>query len=157
MPLFFLLVLLLFPVLEIAVFIEVGGSIGTWPTVGAIFLTAVIGINLVRAQGLATIGRARASLQRNEFPLEEAFDGICLAIAGLMLLIPGFVTDGLGGLLLIPPLRARLRRFILGRGHFQVPPGAGGRPGQDGQTIDGQYHVVDDEKPPEDPNRLGRG
>lgn len=159
MPLLLFLAFLLFPVLEIAVFIEVGGAIGTWPTVGAIFLTAVLGASLVRFQGLAALGRARTSLQRNEFPLKEAFDGICIAIAGILLLTPGFVTDGLGGVLLIPPLRKAFRRFVLARASLHMPPRGGpGRP-QGGATIDGQYHVVDDEgddDPPGGPgNRLG--
>ncbi len=144
MPLLLFLAFLLFPVLEIAVFIDVGGVIGTWPTVGAIFLTAVVGVSLVRAQGLATLSRARSSLQRNEFPLEEAFDGLCLAAAGLLLLTPGFVTDSLGGGLLVPPVRNALRRFVMSRSTFQMPPQGGPSRKPGGPTIDGHYHVMDD-------------
>ncbi len=172
MPLLIIVLFLLFPVLEIAVFIEVGSKFGTWPTVGAIFLTAVVGVSLVRTQGLATLSRARISLQRNEFPLAEAFDGHCLALAGVLLLTPGFVTDSMGGLLLVPPLRAALRRFVLARTTLQGtprgqrPPGSqrpppGGHPHQPGgPTIDGQYHVVEEDgearsDPPKDPRLKG--
>ncbi len=151
MPLLILLLVILLPVFEIAVFIEVGTAIGTWTTVGAIFLTAAIGISLVRAQGLATLGRAQASLQRNIFPVQEAFDGICLVLAGLLLLTPGFLTDGLGALLLLPPLRNSLRHFLLGR--VEARTGSG----NDRWTIEGEYRVVDDDPKTQgdiDQNRL---
>lgn len=155
MPLIILLLLILFPALEIAVFIEVGSQIGTWPTVAAIFLTAVVGTAIVRAQGLAVLGRARLNLQSNRFPVKEAFDGICLVIAGLLLLTPGFITDGLGGLLLVPMLRDGLRRFLLGRLDVRGP-GSGGSPGGGPRghwIIEGEYEVVDKETEPQD--RLG--
>lgn len=151
MPLLILLLFLLLPVLEIAVFIEVGSEIGTWPTVGAIFLTAVAGTALVRAQGLEVLSRVRANLQQNQFPIEAAFDGICLALAGLLLLTPGFLTDGVGAVLLVPPARRALRGFLLGRLDIRSRgPGAGsgssgGSSGGDGWIIEGEYEVVDDD------------
>jgi UPF0716 family protein affecting phage T7 exclusion len=145
MPLLLLIIFLLLPALEIAVFIEVGGAIGTWPTVGAIILTAGFGVSLVRAQGLAILTRARLSLQRNEFPLEEAFDGLCLAVAGVLLLTPGFVTDGIGGLLLVPPLRLVLRRAVMARNAFQKPASHDKHRDSGRPVIDGEYQVVNDD------------
>ncbi len=147
MPLLVFLLVLLIPALEIALFIEVGSAIGTWKTFGAILLTAGVGIALVRAQGLAMLGRAQASLRRNVFPVREAFDGICLVIAGLLLLTPGFLTDGLGAILLVPLFRIGLRRFLLGRVEAR-----GARQGAD-WTIEGEYSVVNDEDP-DPPDRI---
>ena len=104
-----LLAFIIVPVLEIAVFIQVGGLIGVLPTIALVLLTAVAGTMLLRVQGLAVIRRARDSLERNELPVAEVFDGLCLAVAGVLLLTPGFVTDTLGILLFIPATRTFLR------------------------------------------------
>ena len=97
------------PLLEIAVFIEVGGEIGVWPTIAATVVTALAGSVLLRAQGLATLTRARAQMDQGQLPAREMFEGVCLVLAGAMLLLPGFVTDFIGLLLFIPPLREVLR------------------------------------------------
>lgn len=102
------------PILEITVFIMVGDRIGMLPTIALVMLTAVTGIAMLRYQGLATLQRVRASLERNEMPLKEVFDGLCLLIAGVLLLTPGFVTDAIGLLLFMPPVRAALRHTMLG-------------------------------------------
>ncbi|MFP6734331.1 MAG: FxsA family protein, partial [Rhodospirillales bacterium] len=104
------ILLLAVPIVEIGVFIEVGGLIGLWPTITVIFVTAAIGAALLRAQGLAVMYRAQEAMARGEMPLTQVFDGLCLLFAGAMLLTPGFVTDGVGFLLFIPPLRILLRR-----------------------------------------------
>ena len=141
-----LILLLLFigvPVLEIAVFIEVGGEIGLGWTIAIVIMTAVAGSAMLRLQGLATLQRAQTSLARNELPLREVFDGICLVFAGALLLTPGFVTDAVGGLLFLPPVRILLRGLIghwfmrrasvrttsAGGAHWQ---GGGFAPGDDG-------------------------
>ena len=100
-----LLALIGVPLVEIAVFIEVGGWIGLWPTLAVIVLTAVVGTWLIRAQGIGVLMRARRTVAEGGAPLREAFDGICLIVAGAFLLTPGFVTDAAGFLLLLPPLR----------------------------------------------------
>lgn len=102
------------PMVEIGVFIEVGGLIGLWPTIVVIFVTAAIGTGLLRAQGLAVMYRAQEAMSRGEMPLAEVFDGLCLVFAGALLLTPGFVTDAVGFLLFIPPLRTLLGRSIAG-------------------------------------------
>lgn len=101
------------PILEIAVFIKAGEIIGLWPTLAIVVLTAIIGAALLRAQGLATLARARHSLDRGEIPVEEVFTGLCLLVAGALLLTPGFVTDTLGFLLFAPPVRHAIGHFVL--------------------------------------------
>jgi UPF0716 protein FxsA len=148
------------PLIEIAVFIEVGGAIGPWPTLALIVLTAVLGTWQLRAQGLATLSRARSQMERGKMPARELFDGLCLLVAGALLLTPGFVTDSLGALLFIPPLRDALRRaigryiaaraetrvFVDGREVHRQRPG--------GRTIDGEYDDMTDRPGPDnDPSR----
>jgi UPF0716 protein FxsA len=136
------------PLVEIAVFIEVGGALGLWPTLGLVVLTAVLGTWQLRAQGLATLMRARSQVERGALPTRELFDGACLLVAGALLLTPGFVTDGAGFLLFLPPVRdillGLLARYV--RAHAQtrvfvdgeeVSPG-----GPDGPIIDGDYRDV---------------
>ena len=96
------LILIITPIVEIAVFIQVGGLIGLWPTLAAIVLTALIGTALLRQQGLATLARAQREMAAQRLPVRELFDGICLLLAGALLLTPGFVTDAIGGALLMP-------------------------------------------------------
>ena len=158
----FILVLLALiggPLLEIAVFIEVGGMIGLWPTLGLIVLTALLGTWQLRAQGLATLARARASMDRGEVPARELFDGLCLLVAGALLLTPGFVTDALGALLFIPGLRDSLRR-ALGRhlaAKAETRVFVDGREvhgrGGPGGTIDGEYRDLTDKPAPDDDDR----
>jgi len=153
------------PLLEIAVFIQVGGILGVWPTIAATIATALAGSILLRAQGLAALGRARAQMERGELPAREMFEGVCLVLAGALLLVPGFVTDAVGLLLFFPPLRELLRLLIArhlaakaARGEARVfvdgievdPRGGGprsgspGRPpgGRRGGVIDGDYEDV---------------
>ncbi len=100
-----LLALIGVPLVEIAVFIEVGGWIGLWPTLAVIVLTAVVGTWLIRAQGVGVLMRARRTIAEGGAPLREMFDGVCLIVAGALLLTPGFFTDAAGFLLLLPPFR----------------------------------------------------
>lgn len=155
------------PLLEIAVFVAVGGEIGLWPTLGAVVATALAGSVLLRVQGLSTLYRAREHLERGELPVKELFDGVCLVFAGALLLTPGFVTDGVGLLLFLPPFRAAIRR---GLGSLFVARGAvhtfrthesGGGPNDGprgpapsgGKTIDGDFTVVDENEEEDDPPR----
>ncbi|WP_422369292.1 FxsA family protein [Pelagibius sp.] len=124
MALILLAVFIGLPLLEIVVFIEVGGALGVWPTIAATVATALAGSLLLRAQGLATLMRARTQMDQGQLPAREMFEGICLVFAGALLLVPGFVTDALGLLLFIPPFRELLRRFI---GHRLAQRSAQGR------------------------------
>lgn len=113
-----LLLLIAVPLIEIGLFVEVGGWVGGWSTVGLVILTAVVGLALVRVQGLGVLKKLNSDMQGGTFPVGAAFDGIALFMAGAMLLTPGFMTDTLGFLLLIPPLRAFLGKKLQARAHF---------------------------------------
>ena len=107
-----LIAFIVIPIIEIAVFIEVGSQIGLWPTIGIVVLTAFIGTGLLRQQGLSVLFRIQENLQANRIPVRELFNGICLVIAGVLLLTPGFVTDAIGFLLFVAPLRRSLANFV---------------------------------------------
>jgi len=94
------------PLVEIYLLIEVGGVIGAFPTVLAVVFTAVLGVTLIRIQGFSTLQKAQNSMNQGVLPATEMIEGMMLLFAALCLLIPGFFTDAVGFLLLIPPLRA---------------------------------------------------
>ena len=104
--------LLVVPVVEIAVFITVGQMIGLWPTVGCIILTAIIGSMLLRSQGISTLNRIKAEIDAKRVPGKELVSGVMIAIAGVLLLTPGFVTDTLGFLLFVPKVRSAVWTFL---------------------------------------------
>jgi UPF0716 family protein affecting phage T7 exclusion len=81
------------PLIEIWVFIEIGAEIGAFSTIAVCVLTAVVGMAMLRAQGFATLMRARGQMDEGILPAKELFDGLCLLVAGAFLLTPGFVTD----------------------------------------------------------------
>ena len=115
MGLILLLLLIGVPTLEIFVFIEVGGTVGLFNTLAIVIITAAIGAYLLRSQGLSVLHRVQQNLAANQLPVNELFDGAFLLIAGVLLLTPGFVTDGVGFLLFMPPFRMLLRHFIVRR------------------------------------------
>ncbi|MEM1276118.1 MAG: FxsA family protein [Pseudomonadota bacterium] len=106
------------PIIEIALFIEVGGWLGLWPTIGIVILTALIGTLLLRQQGFAALADLQGRLNQGRDPRDALAHGALILIAGLVLLTPGFFTDALGFLLLVPPVRSALIRNIQMR--FQV-------------------------------------
>ncbi|TNE33419.1 MAG: FxsA family protein [Alphaproteobacteria bacterium] len=151
MALLILAALIGIPLVEIMVFIKVGSAIGAFNTILITFLTAAAGLMLLRVQGIGVLMRARAALERQESPAQEIFEGIFLALAGLFLLIPGFVTDAVGFLLFLPPLRHALAAYMAKHSNFVFM--GGGRAnwkrssrGGDG-VIDGEYEVVDPDAP----------
>ena len=117
------------------ILIEVGGIIGAWPTIALVVLTAVIGVGLIRAQGLATLTRGIARLDAGEMPATEMVEGVMLALAGALMVTPGFVTDAAGFVLLTPPLRRGLAAELLRR-YVAAGPAA---PGARGRTIEGRF------------------
>ncbi len=141
-----LLAFLAIPVIEIAIFIQVGGLIGLWPTLGLVLLTAVIGTLLVRSQGAQTLVELRRSLAELSDPSEPLAHGAMILFAGALLLTPGFFTDILGFALLIPPLRLRVFRWLRARIRVQgFAMGSGqtsARPGTDDSVIDGEFEEV---------------
>lgn len=145
------LAFLLIPLLEIYVLIQVGYAIGALTTVVLVVLTALAGAVMIRAQGMATLTRARASLDRGEIPAGELFEGLCLLVAGVALLTPGFVTDALGFLFLIPGIRRSLILALMHAGAVRVvgqpdsATGAGSGPGpkEPGRVIEGEFERKD--------------
>ena len=95
--------------------IEVAGYIDTLPTIFLVMLTAVIGVALLKRQGLETLTRGVRRLEQGEIPAREMAEGILLAVAGALLVTPGFVTDTVGFLLLFPPTRIFAARELLKR------------------------------------------
>jgi len=161
---FVFLAFILVPIAEIAVFIEVGGMIGLWATIGIVILTAIVGTSLLRSQGLAAFGRAQAAMSEGRLPVEEVIHGFCLVIAGALLLTPGFLTDIGGFLLFVPPVRLVLARAAMrwfakngtvhmhtGSGRPGGPAGdpyRGGNPANDDATIvEGEAEEVDPPQP----------
>lgn len=108
--LFFIFIVV--PIVEIILFIVVGDRIGLLATIGVVILTAIIGTFLIRHQGIATIKKAQENLQDNILPVNEVFDGLCILVAGALLLTPGFFTDAIGFSLFIPSLRLFLKRML---------------------------------------------
>lgn len=139
--------LIALPIVEIALFIQVGGLIGLWATLGLVVLSAVLGIAVIRSQGAHAWLEAQRSLAQLRDPSRPLAHGMMLMIAGLLLVVPGFLTDSLGLLLLIPPVRdllmrragrrMRVRTVSVTRRESHRPPYAGG-------VIDADYVVEDD-------------
>lgn len=126
------LVFLLFfvgaPLVELYLLIEVGSEIGAIPTIALSVFTAMLGGYLVRMQGFAVLFRAQSQMANKEVPALELMEGVMLLIVGLALLLPGFITDAIGFLLLIPPLRRWLIvRWLKSRGTLRPAPGASGQ------------------------------
>jgi len=147
------LAFLLVPIIEIALFIQVGGLIGLWPTLGIVVLTAVLGTWLVRTQGRMAMGQLRNSFSQLNDPTEPLAHGAMILFAGALLLTPGFFTDALGFALLIPGVRTAA--FKAARSKVNVSSvhmgGTSGprrpqphRPMQ-GDVIDGEYHELSEQ------------
>ena len=102
----------LIPVSEIYILITIGGQIGILPSIGLVILTGIIGASLARSQGLQTLGRIRDSFQQGVVPGEELLNALLIAIAGIVLLTPGFLTDAAGLFLLIPATRTLCREWL---------------------------------------------
>jgi two-component system, NtrC family, sensor kinase len=141
------------PLLEIALFIEIGGWIGLGPTLALIVLTAVIGAWKLPSQGIDLLMRARRQLAEGTLPAVEVFEGLCLAIAGALLLAPGFLTDAVGALMLVPAVRRALYHQVRRRIEAHIARGAddfGPEPGYGsgaGPTIETECKQVGEERP----------
>ncbi len=107
-----LLIILFIPLVEIYLFIQIGAQIGAFNTILIILLTAVIGIYFVRLQGLSTLKSGVSQLYRNQIPIYEMMSGAALAIAAVLLIIPGFATDVIGFLLILPLTRNLIFKFL---------------------------------------------
>jgi UPF0716 protein FxsA len=107
-----LLLFIAVPAAELYVLISIGGAIGVLPTIALVFLTALAGATLARMQGLSTMLRVRESLDQGFMPAEELLDGLIILIAGMGLLMPGFLSDVVGLLMLLPGPRNIFKRWL---------------------------------------------
>jgi UPF0716 protein FxsA len=139
------------PIIEIALFIQVGGAIGTWSTLGIVVLTAILGTWLVRAQGRLAIGNLQRSFSELDDPTEPLAHGAMVLISGVLLLTPGFFTDALGFALLVPGVRSAVFQYLRKRVKVQsfsmgsMESGPAHREPMDVNTIDGEFHEIDPE------------
>ncbi len=128
------------PLLEIYLLIEVGSVIGAFSTVLAVVFTAVLGVTLIRIQGFSTLQKAQATMNQGGVPALEIFEGVMLLFAAVCLLIPGFFTDTIGFLLLIPPLRRFLASRLMGNSSFKS------RFNPQGDYLEGEYEELTPEQ-----------
>lgn len=155
---------LVLPVVEIALFIQVGGWIGLWPTIALVILSALVGSWLMRQQGLAALADLQGSFRELRDPTAPLAHGALILLAGALMVAPGFFTDSVGIALLIPGVRRwvmkqigrRMRVTSAGFGYGGAGPAAdwhrpgpartnGGNPGGRGQVIDADYVVIDED------------
>lgn len=152
MALLVILTFLATPFIEIALFIRVGEWLGALPTIGLTILTSVIGLAIVRGQGVSNLVKMQKAFSENDLPIAEMIHAMFISLAGLLLIIPGFFTDFLGILLLIPPLRSLMGQKLISRMRVTVQAASGGSPGSR-PWGDGQSGVVDAEFWEESGNR----
>ena len=146
-----LLAFIAVPLIEIALFIQVGGLIGLWPTLLIVLCTAILGSWLVRTQGATELGRLRQSFSSLQDPSEPLANGAMILFAGALLLTPGFFTDACGFALLVPGIRARAFQAIKSRvrfAQFEMGPQPQRPAGPDDRVIDGEFEIVDPDKRP---------
>jgi UPF0716 protein FxsA len=118
-----LLIFTIIPVIELAVLIKVGGIIGTLNTIMIILITGVMGAILAKAQGLLVMQRMRENLMAGIMPTEELFNGAMVLVGGALLLTPGFVTDLLGLIFLIPQTRLLIKQYLKRRIQHKLDSG----------------------------------
>lgn len=162
-----LLLFIFVPIIEIGLFIQVGGFLGLWPTIALVLITAFVGASLVRSQGIQTLMSVQGRLQQGEMPAQQILEGVMLAVAGVLLLTPGFMTDALGMLVLLPAPRAMIAKKMMEKMVVKNMSGgfhAGGQAGfgqgpfgqdpfnrdpfdqsKDGNTFEGEFEKKDDD------------
>lgn len=132
------------PLIEIALFIKVGGLIGLWPTLAIVLLTAVAGTSLIRWQGASTMRDIQRSISEMRDPTAPLANGALILIAGVLLLSPGFLTDSLGLLLLLPPVRHVVIGQIAARMQVRADPTwSTARDAHRPDVIDADYEVIE--------------
>lgn len=148
-----LAVLLMVPLVEIALFVTVGGWLTLWPTLAIVLGTAILGGYVVRQQGLRALSDMQKAMQTMQNPMSPMANSAMIMAAGVLLMLPGFLTDTLGLLLLIPPIRhrvikrfgGRMRVFTTATAEPDWRHGPEGRYGD--EVIDAEYSEIDPERP----------
>ncbi len=144
----FTVLFLVVPIVEIYLLLEVGGLIGALPTIILVVLTAVIGAGLLRQQGLSTLARLQQSMGQGKIPAQEMVEGILLAVGGALLMTPGFVTDTMGFLCLLPFSRTFIAKNIMKRSADKMKAGINAQ----ASGFGGFYNTNDAQQSPYDPN-----
>ena len=153
---FSLFFFIIIPFTELLILLEVADRIGALYTVMLILLTAALGIHLLRRQGLSTLTRFQQRLQTGTIPGQEIVEGMLIAFCGALLLAPGFLTDTIALVGLLPPVRAAIAKRILRSGSVfmsggQFSAGSSSRQRQsqqgEGEIIDGEVIVEDEDLP----------
>ena len=152
---------LIVPLVEIALFITIGGWLTLWPTLALVMVTGIVGTALMRWQGLKVLAELRGDMGQLKNPLSPLAHGALIVLAGLLLLTPGFFTDGIGFLLMVPRVRGAVIGFVGARIQVQTFAAAGAARGGAGQyrddagggptVIDGEFFEVEEnpaQKPP---------
>ena len=142
------LISIIVPIIEIALFVQIGGAIGLSWTLLIILATAMLGARAIRRQGVGALVRAQAQMESGQPPMGEIVHGVLILIAGIFLLTPGFMTDTLGFLLLFPATRVFVLElaasFILPKMFSSISARRrGAQKPTDAKTIDGDYRVED--------------
>ena len=130
-----LIALILVPIVEIYLFIKIGGQIGAFNTISLIFITAIIGVIYARYEGLNTLKSAFVQLIKNEMPVYEIISGAAITFAALLLIIPGFATDIIGFLLIFPFSRKLILKILSSK--FQM------KKKTNEKFIDGEYEEIE--------------
>jgi UPF0716 protein FxsA len=136
------LIFVAFPLLELALLIKAGETLGFWPTIGLLVAAAFLGFIVIRQQGLSMVGRMFATMNEGKLTFEPLLDGYVLIMAGFLLIMPGFLSDALALLLLVPPLRKwGIRRALAGlSGGSQAT-----RPGKNERVIEVTYERLNED------------
>ena len=132
-----LILILSIPLIEIYLFIKIGSSIGAFNTISLILLTAIIGVAYARYEGFNTLRSGMTQLVKNEVPLYEIISGAAIAFAALLLIIPGFATDIIGFLIILPITR----KLILGKVSTKIKK----KKPDNNNFIDGEFEDIDDD------------
>ncbi|SEW43237.1 UPF0716 protein FxsA [Cognatiyoonia koreensis] len=133
------------PLIEIALFIQVGGWLGLWPTLLIVVVTAIIGSALVRSQGAREMQNLRSSFSDMRDPSEPLANGAMILFSGALLLTPGFFTDFVGFALLVPPVRAAVFQWAKKRANiqtFEMGTGRARHPHDRDRVIDGEFEEI---------------
>ena len=131
----FILIILLIPIIEIYLFIKVGSQIGAFNTISLIFITAIIGLYYAKYEGLNTLRSAIKQVVKNEIPIYEIISGAALAFAALLMILPGFLTDIIGLLIIFPWTRKIFFKKISIK-----------KKNNNKNFIEGEYEDIDDQK-----------
>jgi UPF0716 protein FxsA len=157
MPALAILGLLALPLAEIAAFVLVGAEIGVLATLGWVILAMLLGFALLRDQPMRAVVETRAAIARRQPPGRPLFDALCRTVAGVLLVVPGVVTDMIALLLLLPPLRGAIYRAVAGSTRAEMSVMVSGlddtprRPPSGPRVIEGEFTEV--EGPPSDSGR----